>query len=249
MKALLATGLLLSLCLPAPAASQFSSGPARVNLVELYTSEGCSSCPPADTWLGKLKDSPILWRDVVPVAFHVNYWDHLGWKDRLSRQDFTAREYAYASAWGSANVYTPCFVRDGREWRPDWGTIGGEAAPMGRLILTVGDDGVCAVEFRPGPAARPAPDGTYEVHLALLGGGLSSKVTAGENSGETLRHEFVVLGLAGEVLSGGPGPAALRASLPLPTPLATGAKRHAVAAWVTGRGRTEVVQAVGGWLP
>ena len=85
----------------------FSSGPERIALIELYTSEGCSSCPPADRWLGALAGRQGLWKDFVPVEFHVNYWDSLGWKDRLSTPEFTAREYAYSSAWGAPNVYTP----------------------------------------------------------------------------------------------------------------------------------------------
>src|SRR5262249_51627062 len=96
----------------------FRSGPARVALIELYTSEGCSSCPPAEKWLGELSHDPGLWTQFVPVAFHVNYWDHLGWRDALATKIFTAREYAYADAWGAASVYTPCFVRNGREWHP-----------------------------------------------------------------------------------------------------------------------------------
>src|SRR5271163_2312476 len=113
------------------AAEHFASGPGRVALIELYTSEGCSSCPPADAWLGGLKDKAGLWDEFVPVQFHVNYWDNLGWKDRLATRDFTAREYAYSSAWGSSSVYTPCFVRNGLEWHPEWGSAGGQAAKTG----------------------------------------------------------------------------------------------------------------------
>src|SRR4051812_10684196 len=71
------------------------SGPARVTLVELFTSEGCSSCPPAEAWLGQLRTSPELWKEFVPVAMHVNYWDHLGWRDALAAKTFTDREHVY----------------------------------------------------------------------------------------------------------------------------------------------------------
>ena len=60
----------------------FESGEARTMLVELFTSEGCSSCPPADAWISQLKESPDLWKKIVPVAFHVDYWNNLGWRDR-----------------------------------------------------------------------------------------------------------------------------------------------------------------------
>jgi hypothetical protein len=242
--------LILGLLVAAVAASgeplRFSSGASRVALIELYTSEGCSSCPPADQWLGELAKKPGLWTEFVPVEFHVNYWDSLGWKDRLSTHEFTAREYAYSSAWGSPSVYTPCFVRNGAEWRPLLGGTDAQGDPSGVLSVEVGDDGRCRVEFQPGPGSDKGP---YAVHLALLGGGISSKVTAGENDGRTLKHEFVVLGLAQGDLSPDAAGGALRAALPLPQPLVRDAKRRALAAWVVRRGELTPLQATGGWLP
>src|SRR5471030_956735 len=170
-----ATALALSAAEP----QRFASGPARVSLVELYTSEGCSSCPPADKWLGTLRDDAGLWKTFVPVAFHVDYWNQLGWPDRFSSKANTQREYAYAGAWGSGNVYTPCFVRDGAEWHANGeklSAVGG--APAG--ALTAGYDGaVLRAEFAP---AAPHAGDKFEIHAALLGGGIVSKVTAGENS-------------------------------------------------------------------
>jgi hypothetical protein len=227
----------------------FSSGPSKVALVELYTSEGCSSCPPADEWLADLRKDPRLWKEIVPIEFHVNYWDSLGWKDRLSTPAYTAREYAYATAWNSSNVYTPCFVRNGVEWKPSWGVVGGRTAPIGPLSVVVGDDGACSVEFSPGPAAHSPPDGLYEIHLALLGGGLRSKVTAGENNGSTLMHEFVVLGVRDQVLTKDDSGATFRTQLALPHPIAVDPVHRALAAWVTPHGELKPVQATGGWLP
>lgn len=242
-------GLAWAVALPASASTLFSSGPSRVALIELYTSEGCSSCPPADAWLGRLREKKGLWKDFVPVQFHVDYWDDLGWKDRLSSKSYTARQYAYASSWGSQNVYTPCFVRNGSEWKTSWGSVGGRAAPVGLLTVDYGDDGVSRVEFRPGPAARLSPDGLYEVHLAILGGGLSSQVTAGENRGSTLLHEFVVLGLADQVLAPAAPGAPLGATVPLPHLIMVPPARRALAAWITPHREMEPVQAVGGWIP
>ncbi len=245
----LVLGLAAALVPAAAASTRFSSGPGRVALIELYTSEGCSSCPPADAWLGHLKDKPGLWTEFVPVQFHVDYWDGLGWKDRLASKGFTARQYAYATDWGSQNVYTPCFVRNGVEWKTQWGSVGGPAAPTGTLSADLGDDGMVRVEFRPGPAARMSPDGLYEVHLALLGGGFTSKVTAGENSGATLTHEFVVLVLAHQVLAPAAPGAALSAAFPLPHLSVPPPARRALAAWITPHKELAPVQAVGGWLP
>ena len=221
---------------------RFASGPARVALVELYTSEGCSSCPPAERWLGELRTAPGLWRDFVPVAWHVDYWNRLGWPDRFSTKESTARQYAVAAAWRSAAVYTPCFVRDGEEWRGRKAVPArsGSQATVGELTAVVGTDGRCRVEF-----AAAARDG-LNVYVAVLGGGFASKVTAGENRGETLRQEFVALATAEHSLTA-VGDVA-RAEFALPRVKITDGERRALAVWVTRRGELVPLQATGGWL-
>src|SRR5215471_9400646 len=96
---------------------QFQSGTNRTAVIELYTSEGCSSCPPAEEWFSKLKAHPRLWIDFVPAAFHVDYWDYLGWRDPFGAAAYSDRQRAYAAEWKSRSVYTPGFVLDGKEWR------------------------------------------------------------------------------------------------------------------------------------
>jgi hypothetical protein len=224
---------------------RFTSGPNRVSLIELYTSEGCSSCPPAERWLGSLSEAPGLWRDFVPVALHVNYWDRLGWRDRFASPAFTQRQQAYATKWASNSVYTPCFVRDGKEWRAPSRFPAPSAEKTGSLMVTLGDDGQVRVEFSPDAPKKPRE--TFEVHLALLGSGFSSKVTAGENRGETLRHQFVALALETHsfpTTSDG----RLRTEFILPRPTITDAPRQALAVWVTRRGELDSLQATGGWL-
>ncbi|MBI3885873.1 MAG: DUF1223 domain-containing protein [Opitutae bacterium] len=219
---------------------KFSSGETKTRLIELYTSEGCSSCPPAEAWLGTLREAPGLWRDFVPVAFHVVYWDRLGWKDRFASQAGTEREYAYASAWGSGSVYTPCFVQDGAEWRESFGRRAPAPATekTGVLAVECGEDGACRVTFAP---AAGAGRGEFEVHVAQLGGGISSDVRSGENGGLTLRHEFVALSLQSTRLVTGAAELAL-------TPVkVAGVTRRALAVWVTRRGELTPVQATGGW--
>jgi hypothetical protein len=248
MKGIAVASLLLTSIAVASEPVRFASGTSRVSLIELYTSEGCSSCPPADQWLGSLGQDAGLWKSFVPVEFHVNYWDNLGWKDRLSNPDYTAREYAYASAWGSPNVYTPCFVRNGSEWRRSWGSSPGDAGSPGRavgeLAVSVSADGVCRATFVSGSSGSA---GGYRLHVALLGGGISSKPNAGENEGATLKHEFVVLGLSEtELVAGGQG---LEGRLGLPAASVPDSKRRAVAAWVTRGGDLTPLQATGGWLP
>lgn len=238
--------LVLSSGAAAAAPLTFSSGPTRVDLIELYTSEGCSSCPPAEAWIGDLRAKPGLWTEFVPVAFHVNYWDHLGWRDRLSSRAYTDRQYAYASSWGSGSVYTPCFVRNGMEWRPRWGGTTSLKGSAGTLGATLAGDGSCRVEFRPAPGAG-GHQGPCRAHLALLGFGLSSRVTAGENQGETLRHEFAALGLSEAPMEEQAG--VMVALLRLPDPAVPGAARRAAAIWVSRTGDLEPLQATGGWIP
>lgn len=246
MRICLATALAFAAALDAAEPTRLSSGPSKVTLIELYTSEGCSSCPPADSWLGSLRDRPGLWKDFVPVEFHVDYWNALGWRDRLSSREYTERQYAYASAWGTRRVYTPCFVRNGAEWRPQSGGPGASHGPCGLLTVEVEGDGVCKATYLPGTEEAAPP---YEVHVAFLGGGVSSRVTAGENRGATLGHEFVVLGLARAALAPGPTAGRLQATVALPRRELPGLERRAIAAWVTGRDELTPIQATGGWLP
>src|SRR5687767_7588920 len=93
------------------------SKPTRTKLLELFTSQGCSSCPPAEAWLSNLKNQPRLWQDFVPVAFHVDYWDHLGWRDPFASAKWTERQASYSARWKTESVFTPAFVLDGVVWR------------------------------------------------------------------------------------------------------------------------------------
>ena len=220
---------------------KFSSTETRTRLIELYTSEGCSSCPPAEAWLGTLREAPGLWRDFVPVAFHVVYWDRLGWRDRFASKAGTEREYTYADKWGSGSVYTPCFVQDGAEWRESFGRTAPKPATekIGMLAVECGDDGACRVNFSPENGASRAD---YDVHVAQLGGGIASEVRAGENEGRTLRHEFVALSLQHAPLVRG------AAEIVLTPVTVEGVTRRSLAVWVTRRGELAPVQATGGWL-
>ena len=95
----------------------FSSGENKVTLVELYTSEGCSSCPPAEKWLNSLKEDSRLWTYFVPVAFHVDYWDYIGWKDPFAKSDYGLRQGKYKQQGNIQTVYTPGMMLDGKYWQ------------------------------------------------------------------------------------------------------------------------------------
>jgi hypothetical protein len=234
--------LLLSFSLGITAATaraeiQFASGPGRTSLLELYTSEGCSSCPPAEAQLSQLKNKPGLWKTFVPVAFHVDYWDRLGWRDRFSSPQWTARQSRYASLWQSESVYTPAFVLNGRELRGGPGSVSWPNDIAGTLKATSADGKTWSIEFHP----SRSDSAQWEAHVALLGAGISSKIGAGENSGRKLEHDFVVLNLQEVPLESGRARLTI-AKAPAAVP------REAVAIWITRRGELAPVQAAGGWL-
>src|SRR6184192_562919 len=141
----------------------FESGAKKVQVLELYTSEGCSSCPPAEASLSRLLNDSRLWRDFVPVAFHVDYWDRLGWKDPFASVEWTKRQQTYAENWKSETVYTPAFVLNGREWRSANVPSANDNAPGVLKIARRGYD-IVVVNFAP---ADGTP-GEYEVYLARL---------------------------------------------------------------------------------
>lgn len=223
----------------------FQSAPARTALLELYTSEGCSSCPPAEAWFSNLQDSPKLWRDFAPVAFHVDYWNYLGWKDRWSDAEFSERQRAYAQLWQSANIYTPEFVLNGKEWH-NWFTgkngpsSGGER--VGILTVTTTDTNRWSATFAP---ETPA-EAHYELHAVLLAGGILSDVTAGENKGRRLPHDFAVVNLVqiGMTTSNGRATGKFITDTTRFNP----GKTLALTVWVTRAGGLEPLQTTGGWL-
>jgi len=185
-----ALGLAAAVCAvaaDAAAAPQCSalSGPTAAALVELYTSEGCNSCPPADRWLSALKDRP----DVVALAFHVDYWDGLGWKDRFASPLHTQRQAQQRAVNGARFSYTPQVVVDGRD-RKDWPRLNIDGArppaPV-RITLTRVGDRVTA-EVVPA-AGTPAALAAY---WAVTESGHRTAVKAGENEGVVLEHDFVV---------------------------------------------------------
>jgi len=244
-RAFLLIGLLLALQAHAGTVLQLESPLERVAVLELFTSHGCSSCPPADRWLRRLVDRPGLWREVVPLAFHVDYWDGLGWPDRFASGRYSQRQGAYRASGRVGSVYTPGFVLNGREWR---GWLWGEQAELspgpaiGRLSL--GLDGKGSVEVRFDPVGGSQTRG-LTAHVALLGFGLSTPVGGGENAGRTLEEDFVVLGYTSTTRNGNRD----RWQMDLPETVSAQTSRRAVAAWISADTDPAPIQAVAGWLP
>jgi hypothetical protein len=227
----------------------FQNGPAQATLLELFTSEGCSSCPSAEEWFSALAASKALWKSVVPVAFHVDYWDDGGWKDPLSSQAYSNLQRGYARRWGSGSVYTPMFVKNGKEYK-EWFVQPGPPKPArkktGTLKVWHEPDGRWKVEYE--PLSPPADTELYEAHIALLGFGVRSVVTAGENSGRALTHDFAVLGVRQNRMTLRKKDYTLETYLTTEKSSDALTERQAVAVWVTGPGG-ERVQAAGGFLP
>jgi hypothetical protein len=206
----------------AAATCQAASGPRVPTVVELYTSEGCSSCPPADRWLSALKDRP----DVVALAFHVDYWDSLGWKDRFAQPQFTQRQSGSMRTTGARFAYTPQVVIDGRD-SPRWTmlaptALSAKANPAVDLKLA---QEATALELTVTPAAgAPARLAGY---VAVVDDGMQTQVGGGENRGATLHHDGVVRELLNWTANAAAGPQTLRFT-PATTP-EPGATRRWVA--------------------
>lgn len=217
------------------------SGSNQVSLIELYSSEGCSSCPPADRWVAGLKNHEKLWKAFVPLNFHVDYWNQLGWVDRFSNEQFTKRQRRYASQWGSARVYTPGFVKDGKEWRSRNLRDLGEGSP-GNLRVKKLEGKKVKVLFSPTNKTSE----NLLVNIALLGNGLSTQVKYGENAGETLKHEFVVLDWKKTKLE--KKKSHFEKVLTIPESKTKKASSYSLAVWVNQSGNQTPIQAVGGPL-
>lgn len=179
-------------------------------LVELYTSQGCSSCPPADRWLSQL-DARHPRDRVVPIALHMNYWDHIGWKDPFARAEFTSRQRALAAAGGSHTLYTPGVFVQGREFTqwsghaPFDDAIRTLAAAPAAVRITLNAELAGPVVTLNASAVALASARDPRLYLALVTSGLATNVRAGENRGEQLRNDRVVRTWSGP-LPLAPGP-------------------------------------------
>jgi hypothetical protein len=188
--------LLLALLL---AFAPYEAAPKTPVLVELFTSEGCSSCPPADAVLTRLlREQPVANVEIIPLSLHVDYWDRLGWRDPFSSKAFTDRQQAYSKIFGEDKLYTPQIVVDGRDE-----TTGGDEPAARRLVQTAAarphlplrvDARTSGMSVRLSidlPAA-PADSEPIDVLVALTEDDLTSIVRRGENGGRTLSHVAVV---------------------------------------------------------
>src|SRR5215510_1006909 len=212
MRWLMVCGLAIGLAVSAATPRGAQATPV---LVELFTSEGCSDCPPADTVLQKLVDaSPVSGAQVIGLGQHVYYWDRLGWKDRFSSATLTDRQRVYANRFANESIYTPQMVVDGRAE-----FVGSDASAARKAIERTlkAQHGIVQLDVRPLAGDRapvavvarelPALDrGDHaDIIVAITEDGLRSNVTRGENKGRALLHAAVVrsLGTIGEASGSG----------------------------------------------
>jgi hypothetical protein len=234
-----------------PMACSAKSGERTTALIELYTSEGCDSCPPADRWLSSLGARGYAPARVVPIALHVDYWDYIGWKDPYAKREFATRQRKLAHLKRATFVYTPQVLLQGQDFRR-WGAAAFDeevarinARPARAhiaLSLEGRRPGAFEVEVRaevPDEALRAAS----ALYLATYENKLVSEVRAGENRGRTLTHDYVVFEWHGPIAFHASGaPLLERRSLPL-LPKAVPAN-SGVVAFVQHRGNAEVLQAL-----
>jgi hypothetical protein len=171
--------LCLLLLLAAPAAA--ADDPV---LIELFTSQGCSSCPPADRLLGRLAERD----DLLALGYHVTYWNYIGWKDSFATEATTKRQYAYAKAFSTANVYTPQMVVAGATHM-----VGSEASAIERAVIAArARGGQVKVAFDGARVTAGSGDGAGALWLACYDAKHEVPIGRGENSGRTLSYHNVV---------------------------------------------------------
>lgn len=207
MRKVLALVIILLHSTWAPAADCITtSGDKRVALLELYTSEGCSSCPPADRWLSKLTADKAVPETLLPLAFHVDYWNALGWNDPYSQGKFSDRQRQHSRRRGARFVVTPQFLLDGQPYQRPF-LFGDLDAKMQAINRTPPRARIRISESRQystinaqidAQVAEPALH-TAELFIAIFENNLQSAVASGENAGALLKHDFVVRELSGPV--------------------------------------------------
>lgn len=209
-------GLCMALGGTAEAEGRKTSEPVVV--VELYTSQGCSSCPPADDYLTVLMQNPV----VLPLALHVDYWDYIGWKDGFASPKFTERQKAYAHAKGSRTIYTPQMIVGGQE-QVEGHQPGKVEAMLKRqlrapetvnlIVERTGDEATINAS-----AVRPL-DGPVRVQLVRYNPEETVSIERGENAGQTITYHNIVT--SWQVLGewDGEGPLSVTAPVPGPEPM------------------------------
>jgi len=216
------------------------SGVRRNTLIELYTSEGCSSCPPAEKFLNSFYNNKELWKTWVPVAFHVDYWDYIGWKDQYASKKFAQRQSLYARLKHVSTVYTPAFMVNGNNWRPGFfsKSLPMDKSEVGKLRVLI-KNSLVEAHFKNLKNIKSP----LKLNVALLGMNLTNFIERGENEGRTAKHEFVVVGFNSEISHN------KKWKMKLPALHNAQANKYALAVWVSKVDDPSPIQVVGSLLP
>lgn len=219
-----------------------SSTKEHTHFVELYTSQGCNSCPPAEHWISQFTDNKNLWKSIIPLNFHVNYWDYLGWKDPFGSPVFSQRQRTYVAQGKARIVATPGFMIDGKGWQ---GWFRGSAFPKpsiqspNTLTATI-DNTQVRLHF------DSIADKDLIAHVAILGFGIETKVKAGENKNRVLSHDFVVIGYQQGNMKMDDKSSFIK--LPLPIPVKVDTTNTAVVFWVSKKEDQTPLQVAADWF-
>ncbi|KJY83899.1 hypothetical protein TW81_06115 [Vibrio galatheae] len=205
--------------------------PAQV--VELFTSEGCSSCPPADAFISKFEHNDRLWQEIIPIVYHVDYWDYLGWEDKFAKAEFSQLQRLYHAYDVLGSVYTPGFVVDGKEWRGFFNWVNkalpSNQQPLASRLTLVRNGNSFELKYD--------SDQPLDATIIFLSNNQTTQIQAGENRGKTLEHDFIAVERSQSRSSKGHWMFAYQGRLN---------DIDAVAAWITPVGRFERVQTVAG---
>ena len=184
------------LAFSANAPCEARSSASRVAVLELYTSEGCNSCPPADRWLSSLPARGLTSERLIPLAFHVDYWDQLGWPDRMAKEQFSARQRTQSQRNGDTVVYTPQFLLNGIDYRIDprieqrINKLNG-LPPAAELVARQHQTS-SGFELEIDARLMGKYEDPVQTFVAITEDRLESAIKAGENQGRLLHHDFVV---------------------------------------------------------
>jgi len=188
-----------------PAGSSSDGAPRTPVLVELFTSEGCSSCPPADALLERLdRSQPVNGAELIVLSEHVDYWNDIGWKDPYSSHEYSERQSAYAAQFGRGNIYTPQMVVDGQ-----FELVGSDERQAAQAIenatkvrktpvsisSSLSDEKTITLHIEAGPLRSSVTAESASVFLAIADNTDESQVSRGENAGRTLKHVAVLRNL------------------------------------------------------
>lgn len=205
-------------------------------MIELYTSQGCSSCPPAEKAISDLLSHPNLFHTIFPLAYHVQYWDYIGWDDPFAKPTFDARHKYYASQ-NKVGVYTPAFFVDGTSWASQK-PFPSPTQKHGTLDVTIQDSEANIIYTPDSPKPKKVT-----LSVALVGVGNITHVKRGENRNKSLPQDFIVLDLASY-----PDTPNHTWSITIPKPSNTSFERYAAIVWVKTDTSTAPLQVTGGWI-